>query len=131
MEQFDAPEWAIARALEELGVRGQPVCHVVKGFARYIAANETEPVDPLLIEARGVVWKNYPIVTNPASLPSYEVEIALAALKRGMGMRAPLTREMVRDAFADAMEFTSGEVADKYRSHSIDRLHAALTKEQS
>lgn len=96
---FDTPpEWAIQRALAELCVGGQPVCHVVKGFARYIAEHEEPPVDPLLIEAREIVAGWY--VQNPpkcrvlSNSPEHirdgkcddrgEVRQALSALKRGM-----------------------------------------------
>lgn len=51
----DIPQWAIRRA-EELRV-GSEFIHDT--FARYIAAHEEPPVDPLLIEAREIVARFY------------------------------------------------------------------------
>lgn len=56
------PEWAIERALKYIGVGGQPVCHVVKAFARYIAEHEDPPADPLE-EAFADAFEGLPIGT--------------------------------------------------------------------
>lgn len=97
-----------------------------------------EPTCPLLIEARAVVARNSSWRLSDEDRAAcldgkYDsgeyVCLALAALKRGMEMRPPLTREMVREALVDAgiYHLLPGQVED----NKIDRLHAALTKEQS
>lgn len=93
MQNEKVPEWAIARALEELGVGGQPVCHVVHGFARYIAEHEEPPVDPMLVEARKVAARAYQncrdhdmakLALNGDLDGKYEVVCALEGLRRGI-----------------------------------------------
>ena len=94
----DTPaEWAIKPALDELDVGGQPVCHVVKAFARYIETHEEPPVDPLLIEAREV-WAKARDKSGESEIArayrdgSYDnndrVILVLAALRRGMELAA-------------------------------------------
>lgn len=87
----DIPTWAKERAAALIDKWvGEPVssseyirCRIVlEAFARYIAAHEEAPVDPLLNEAREIVRASYPEMD-----PNYtgrRVTVALAALKRGM-----------------------------------------------
>lgn len=94
----EVPEWAIERACALANVQGQnehwTVREVLNGldyphrypaitaFARYIAANEEAPVDPLLIEARKIVRAYYPEMGD--DYRGRRMNIASAALRRGI-----------------------------------------------
>jgi hypothetical protein len=99
----DIPEWAERRALElaklqgagrgQAKTDGHYYSDMLNGFARYIAEHEEPPVDPLLIEARGLAAG--PIGAKGFDAAAYEilygqndacadVQLALAALRRGM-----------------------------------------------
>lgn len=101
-----------------------------------------EPVDALLFEAREVV-----IATTPQPQRNFDirkaeirrgwkddgfcVQIALAALRRGMELAKPeLTREMVGEIVdAAMMKWKSGRTM--LRDCLTDAFHAALTEGQS
>ena len=98
-----------------------------------------EPVDPLEAEAFAIVQMHYPEMKRDYN--GRRFLIALAALKRGMEMRAPLTREMVFDALYQAFQDSDARDMDELdfgpscvtgaADRLTDALHAALTKEQS
>lgn len=93
----DIPGWAIERAFErakEHGHVGVP-CGAIDAFARYIAAHEEPPVDPLLIEAREIAVRVLNQHPNPSPITASEirsgswdrqpvVQAPFAALRRGM-----------------------------------------------
>lgn len=93
----DIPEWAKERVRVLTNAEGGPsnkwiTCHR-NAFARYIAEHEEPPVDPLLIEAREMAAKvafDKDWFVHGESIQSgqrddhSDVQIALAALKRGM-----------------------------------------------
>jgi hypothetical protein len=81
------PEWALKRA-DEL-MRGD--LHYRAAFARYIAANEQPPVDPLTQEAREVAAQQPGLNAGQQQAlrdgdwdAASTVIIALAALRRGI-----------------------------------------------
>lgn len=96
------PDWAIERACALLNAvsKGQYddtwyPCDVtdtstgVAQFARYIAAHEEPPVDPLLIEARKIcalTRQTYDkgFLSGEYDDSSTEIPVALAALRRGI-----------------------------------------------
>ena len=92
------PDWALERAKELHRAAGGATTPMAHAFARYIAAHEEAPVDPLLIEAREIVavWlennpnkafrdKWTPENTRKGKLDDdATVAQALAALKRGI-----------------------------------------------
>lgn len=94
----NVPEWAMKRVQELTGEYWQPPIarqHPVSvAFARYIAAHEEAPVDPLLIEAREIVASWHERFPNLGYKPSSyrdgrrddspEITQALAALRRGI-----------------------------------------------
>lgn len=94
-----------------------------------------EPVDLLLIEAREIAAAHIGSEAGAASFRAgngdndRSVLAILAALKRGMEMRAPLTREMVRDALLIGV--WNKATTDSDVTRVFGALHAALTKEQS
>ena len=105
---------------------------------RGFMAKEPE-TDPLLIEAREICarvcegWRDIPVERGQqyregSHDDEADVAYALAALKRGMEMRPPLTREMVREA-VECLSYETLECGS--RDVIADLLHLALTKEQS
>lgn len=97
----DIPDWARQRMLKLAGEGADADLpwskDVENAFARYIAQHEEPPVDPLLIEAREIAAKVVEKAENDGEeydwsrhcrSGSYDdrsdVQIALAALKRGM-----------------------------------------------
>ncbi len=97
----EIPVWAKARACELVRVENpdadvQPEDHFppfARALARYIAAHEEAPVDPLLIEAREIAAQAYSNrrdhdfagwIRRGDKDSIYEVQVALAALRRGM-----------------------------------------------
>jgi hypothetical protein len=101
----DIPQWALERAAErvmaEPGKGGHYDVHGIaaydagRAFARYIAEHEEPPVDPLLVEAREVAAQWFESMRQGRSEQSeltrrgeddnsFWVQIALAALERGM-----------------------------------------------
>lgn len=109
------PEWAIQKACRLFNAmshnrpwdpalnRSNPVVVV---FAQYNAEHEEEPVDPLVYEARRLVIQDGTTRTvnqieaiRDGHAGKDKVNLALAALKRGMELARPtLTREMVGEA---------------------------------
>lgn len=94
-----APQWAVARRNELVEATYQEVADsgllhsdcILLAFARYIAAHEEPPVDPLLNEARKLIAESNVFRTNnqmQAILDGHagtlQVSIALAALRRGI-----------------------------------------------
>ena len=130
MTDAPVPEWALRRAAELAGFpvqvdgEGKPLPWRqslynagLDAFARYIAEKEPELEDHLLEEAEAL---HQDWLTRKCD---DEIDLALAALKRGMEMRPPLTREMVREALRQCRWSDD----DPF----VDRFLAALTKEQS
>ena len=103
-----------------------------------------EPVDPLLIEAREIVIATTPQPQRNFNIRKAEirrgwkddgfcVQIALAALRRGMELAKPeLTREMVREAIHEGQRRHhggTGTVSESFLEGVSDALHAALTEQ--
>ena len=100
----DIPQWARERACELMdeyapnhawAARYNAPVRVIESFARYISQHEQPPVDPLLIEARGIVKatltpKNHTGCSCREDIDAgkwdngQKVRASLAALKRGM-----------------------------------------------
>lgn len=89
-----APEWAWKRLRELKAEVGTSIINPTEvAFARYIASKEEAPVDPLLREAVEIVVGLYPDYTGLQQIAIREgkwhqddVELALAALKRGLAL---------------------------------------------
>ena len=107
-----------------------------QAFLRERGLIAPEPVDPLLIEARNVV-ADYAAGTRGYQIyeASYregkrdsdsEIQVALAALRRGMELRPELTREDVREALDVALpcerEWWLGELADRLHTALVERM---------
>jgi len=106
IDNKEPPDWAMVRAAELAGVGkievtanafAQACSQMQVGFARYIAAHEEAPVDPLLIEAREICAQYWERGGNPIARDiarDYRNGIhdedderltpVLAALKRGI-----------------------------------------------
>ena len=99
----DIPEWAFKRVCEltnKDGSRYEPdnfkwltpssarSYSIGEAFARYIAAHEEEPVDPLLIEAREIAAENQPGYADGFIRGDWDghssMQALLRALKRGI-----------------------------------------------
>ena len=90
------PEWALDRAEAILFPDRRTIFlmrggSVLQNLALYVAAHEEPPVDPLLIEAREIVANadvsrtlNQTMAIREGRGGERQVEIALAALKRGI-----------------------------------------------
>lgn len=95
----DIPKWAKQRMVELWDAEPASTHDIRDAFARYIASHEEPPVDPLLIEARGLAlaacieaddrysearWKIKIHAGECDGDPKSGVKLALVALKRGM-----------------------------------------------
>lgn len=90
MSKDDVPEWAIKRA-EELTAQDYYIGDPRAAFARYIAAHEPAPVDPIRQEAIELVLadevgrtSNQQRAIREGRAGQQKVALAMAAIERGM-----------------------------------------------